>query len=87
MHMHYIYVLVNPSDSSLYYGYSSDLKRRMIEHKTREHIGWELVYYEAYQSELDARKRERKLKQYGAARGHLKKRIAKSIEQILKSAG
>ena len=59
----------------------------MTEHKTKEHIGWKLVYYEAYVSESDARERERKLKQYGAGRGHLKKRIDKSIEQILKSAG
>ena len=55
--------------------------------KTKEHIGWKLVYYEAYVSESDARERERKLKQYGAGRGHLKKRIDKSIEQMLKSAG
>ena len=59
----------------------------MFEHETREQIGWKLIYYEAYVSESDARERERKLKQYGAGRGHLKKRIEKSIEQMLKSAG
>ena len=85
--MHYVYVLVNPLNRVLYYGYSSDLKRRMKEHKTREHIGWELVYYEAYREEQEARERERKLKAYGNSRGHLKKRIEKSIEQVLESAG
>ena len=37
-----------------------------------KHAGWKLVYYEAYPNEQDARARERMLKQYGAARGHLK---------------
>ena len=44
----------------------------------RKHAGWKLVYYEAYLNEQDARDRERMLKHYGAARGHLKKRITRS---------
>ena len=85
--MHYVYVLVNPKNRALYYGYSSDLKTRIKRHREREHIGWKLAYYEAYLDESEARVRERKLKQYGASRGHLKKRINSSIEQVLKSAG
>ena len=85
--MHYVYVLTNPKNSSNYYGFSTDLKRRMKEHKEQEHKGWKLTYYEAYLDESDARKRERKLKQYGAGRGHLKARIKASIERVLKSAG
>ena len=85
--MFYVYVLVNPSDGSLYYGYSADLRRRYREHQRNEHPGWILAYYEAYFDESDARRRERKLKQYGAGRGHLKKRIQCSIERVLKSAG
>ena len=51
----------------------------------RKHAGWELVYYEAYLNEQDARDRERMLKHYGAARGRLKRRIARSTG--LESAG
>ena len=51
----------------------------------RKHAGWKLVYYEAYLNEQDARDREQMLKNYGAARGHLKQRIARSMG--LESAG
>ena len=84
--MFYVYVLKNPKTGALYYGFSSDLKQRFPKHQEmRKHAGWELVYYEAYLNEQDARDRERMLKHYGAARGHLKKRIARSTG--LESAG
>ena len=85
--MYYVYVLVHPQGKSYYYGFSSDLKRRIKEHEQRDHINWKLVYYESYLDKSEALERERKLKQYGAARGHLKRRIAKSVEIALKSAG
>jgi predicted GIY-YIG superfamily endonuclease len=82
----YVYVLRNPKTGALYYGFSSDLKQRFAKHQDmRKHAGWELVYYEAYLNEQDARDHERMLKNYGAARGHLKKRIARSTG--LESAG
>jgi predicted GIY-YIG superfamily endonuclease len=82
----YVYVLKNPKSAELYYGFSSNLKQRFVSHqKTTKHAGWKLVYYEAYLNEQDARDRERMLKQYGAARGHLKQRIARSTG--LESAG
>ena len=81
--MFYVYVLIEPESGRMYYGYSGNLKSRIKAHKTSEHPGWELLYYEAYQAEEDARKRERKLKQYGAARGHLKARLCASISQSL----
>ena len=84
--MFYVYVLKNPETGALYYGFSSDLKQRFAKHQEmRKPAGWELVYYEAYLNEQDARDRERMLKHYGAARGHLKKRIARSTG--LESAG
>ncbi len=84
--MFYVYVLKNPKTGALYYGFSSNLKQRVAKHQEmRKHAGWELVYYEAYLNEQDARDRERMLKHYGAARGHLKKRIARSTG--LESAG
>ena len=77
--MNYVYVLKNPKSQAIYIGFSRDLRRRVREHRTGEHRGWELAYYEAYRDESEARLRERKLKQYGAALGHLKTRIRKSL--------
>ncbi len=84
----YVYVLKNPDSAQLYYGFSSNLKQRFVSHQEMpKHAGWKLVYYEAYADDQDARERERMLKAYGAARGHLKKRIAKSLSKGLESAG
>ena len=74
-----MYVLKNPKSQAIYIGFSTDLRRRIQEHRADEHRGWELAYYEAYRDESEARLRERKLKQYGAALGHLKTRIRKSL--------
>lgn len=76
--MFYVYCLQNQKTKELYYGYTDDSRRRLKEHK-RENKYWELVYYEAYRSEIDARKREQKLKQYGQSRTHLKHRINNSL--------
>ena len=84
--MFYVYVLMNPKTGTLYYGFSSNLRQRVAGHqKMPKHAGWKLIYYEAYLNEQDARDRERMLKQYGAARSHLKQRIARSTG--LESAG
>ena len=86
--MFYVYVLKNPKSAELYYGFSSNLKQRFVSHQNKtKHAGWKLVYYEAYLNEQDARDRERMLKQYGAARGHLKKRITRSLSKGPESAG
>ena len=89
MIMFYVYVLKNPRKDVFYYGYTVNLKRRFMEHQNLlKHKDWVLIYYEAYRSEEDARKRERMLKCYGAARGHLKVRIQKSINFLdVESAG
>jgi putative endonuclease len=73
--MYYTYCLKSKFGNELYYGYTNDLIRRCKEHGNQ----WKLVYYEAYLSEDDAREREQKLKDYGQARTHLKKRIKKSL--------
>ena len=84
--MFYVYVLKNPKTGALYYGFSSNLRQHFAKHQAmRKHAGWKLVYYEAYLNEQDARDRERMLKHYGAARGHLEKRITRSTG--LESAG
>ena len=75
--MHYIYILKKKSNRELYYGYTNNIERRFHEHnKDKE---WDLIYFEAYLSEKDARTREIKLKDYGQARTHLKNRIKDSL--------
>ncbi|MDP2923203.1 MAG: GIY-YIG nuclease family protein, partial [Candidatus Omnitrophota bacterium] len=56
--MYYIYMLKNETTNELYYGYTNNLERRIAEHNKKQK--WELIYYEAYKSELDARDRERR---------------------------
>jgi len=63
--------------NKLYYGYTNNLERRVVEHNKEQN--WELVYYEAYKSELDARNRERKLKHYAQALTALKGRLKESL--------
>lgn len=83
-YMFYVYILKNKK-RNIYVGFSSDLKARIKQHNsgsskfTREFRPWELVYYEAFKSKHDARKRERNLKEYGSSLGQLKKRISDSI--------
>ena len=79
--MSYIYVLQSPDGFDIYIGFSNNLKRRMAEHEQSAHSGWTLVYYEAYQSESDARRRERRLKDHGNAIRQLKQRIKDSSNE------
>ena len=69
--MFYVYVLHSVRDSGLYIGYSTDLRRRLAEHKegasraTNYRGPWNLIYYEAYTDEADAVGREGYLKSGG----------------------
>ena len=82
--MYYVYLLIEHSGSRRYIGYTSDLKRRVAEHR-REKSGytasgnWELVYYEAYRNKADAQLREKRLKADGRARRYLYDRAAQSM--------
>ena len=76
----YTYVL-KLGDGSLYVGSTTDLARRMEQHKsgrggrTTSLQPGELIYYEACRSLSEARKRERQLKT-GYGRAYLKRRLA-----------
>ena len=65
--MHYVYVLKDKKNK-LYTGYSSDLKRRLQEHKQGHvHTTYrmdtvQLIYYEAFTDKIDAHEREKYLK-------------------------
>lgn len=82
--MFYVYLLQNERDA-IYIGYSADLQERLKAHQkkkpkyTRKSKNWRLVYYEAFQSEQDAKEREQTLKNYGSTLGQLKKRIRRSL--------
>lgn len=84
--MHYVYILKSKKDNKLYIGYTSDLKRRLAEHKsgnsknTSYRLPIELVYYEAYKNIDDAKERERSFKNSGSVYNGLVKRIKRSIE-------
>jgi predicted GIY-YIG superfamily endonuclease len=75
--MFYVYLLKNKETGSTYIGYTNDLRRRIVEHGNKNP---EIIYYEAYRSEKDARKREKMLKQRGQAVRWLKERISDSIK-------
>jgi putative endonuclease len=76
--MYKVYVLKSLKDGKNYTGYSSDVNRRIIEHNsgktesTRRRRPFKLLYLEKYQSEEEAKKRERFLKR-GKGREELKK--------------
>ena len=67
--MHYVYIL-RDRNGKWYIGYTADLNRRV-----KQHPGYELIYYEAYDSKKQAVERERKLKYYGSAWRALRDRI------------
>jgi len=73
--MYYVYLLKNNKVGTTYIGYTSDLKRRLREHVAKSP---DLVYYEAFKSEKDARRRERMLKQGQTVR-RLKERLIDSL--------
>jgi putative endonuclease len=62
--MFYVYIL-ELNNKQLYTGYTSDLKRRLQEHKsakvsfTSKRLPVNLIHYEAYFFEKDARNREK----------------------------
>ncbi|KKU11066.1 MAG: Excinuclease ABC C subunit domain protein [Parcubacteria group bacterium GW2011_GWB1_45_7] len=69
----------------LYIGSTNDLRARLKLHNngrvssTRKRIPFEVVYYEAYKSEKDARIREHNLKLRSNALRQLKQRIKLSL--------
>lgn len=76
--MYYVYVLQSEIDSGLYIGFSTDLRRRFVQHQLGESLAtarrrpWRLIYYEAYCMRQDAEGRERFLKS-GAGRKYIAK--------------
>lgn len=65
---HYVYVMESLKDFNCYIGYTSNLKRRLEEHKkgqnfsTKFRLPFKLIYFEACFNEQDAKRREHYLK-------------------------
>jgi len=85
--MYYVYVLENQNDKSLYIGYTTDLKRRISEHKdgkgsrtTKLKKNWKLIYFEGYLNQKDALGREKFLKS-GSGRKYLYKQMMHYLKQ------
>ena len=78
---HYVYVLQSVNGNHLYIGYSADLKKRFQDHNrglnisTKPYMPWQLIHYEAYLNEKDAKRREKYLKT--SQGGRLLKRMLK----------
>ncbi len=78
--MFYVYILQSLKDKSLFIGFSSDLKSRIIKHNkkqvtsTKDKSPWKLIYYEAYLERKDAIGREIFLKS-GAGWRFIKKQL------------
>ncbi len=65
----YIYILFNKRNGTLYTGVTSDLKKRVYEHKNKIHDGFtskydvnKLGYYEEYNDIKNAIEREKQIK-------------------------
>jgi len=85
--MFYVYVIKSKKFDNLYIGSTNNLKERVIKHNkgmvksTRKNKPYMLMYYEAYKTESDARRREKMLKYQGQARNQLKLRIKDTLAQ------
>jgi len=62
--MYYVYVLQSLKDKKLYIGFTSDLRRRLKQHKfggsmsTKKRLPFRCIFYESFISKEDARRRE-----------------------------
>jgi len=67
----YVYIMSNPARTTLYIGVTSDLKKRVYQHKslngstfTRKYVLTDLLYYEEISGMPNAIKRETQLKNW-----------------------
>ena len=68
---YYVYILASKKNGTLYIGVTSDLAKRVWEHKNKLFAGFtkkynvtKLVYYEQYNDPQNALRREKRLKKY-----------------------
>ncbi len=71
---YYVYILTKARNSTFYVGITSDLQKRVFEHKSKTIEGFtkkydidQLVYYEIFDNPENAIKREKRLKKWNRA--------------------
>lgn len=71
MKQYFVYILASQTAGTLYVGMTSDLKKRIWEHKTKAAEGFtekyhvqKLVYYEVYEGPENAILREKRMKKW-----------------------
>ncbi len=84
--MFYIYILYSEKDKKLYTGFAGDLRKRITKHKkgfvksTKDRRPLNLIHYEAFINESDAKRREIFLKS-----GYGEKEIAILLQNYFQS--
>jgi putative endonuclease len=70
----YVYIVTNARNGTLYVGVTSDLRRRVWEHKTKVFSGFtsqyglgRLVWFERHEEIVEAIRREKRIKQWNRA--------------------
>jgi putative endonuclease len=64
MKFYYVYILLSINHEFIYTGFTKDLKHRFQEHNNKEELStkhyapFNLIHYEAYKNEKDAKRRE-----------------------------
>ncbi|PJC47455.1 MAG: excinuclease ABC subunit C [Parcubacteria group bacterium CG_4_9_14_0_2_um_filter_35_11] len=86
--MYYVYILKSDKDKRLYIGSTPDLRKRIERHErgyvsaTKNRRPLDLIYYECYISQRDAKRREMFLK---GGKGHKELKI--QLEDSFKKIG
>ncbi len=84
--MFYTYILYSSKSKIFYFGYTSDLRKRLKEHNegmsasTKPHVPWKLVWYCGFPEEKHAKDFERYLKS-GAGKAFAYKRLVSSFRE------
>ena len=82
--MFYVYILQSVSSKRFYTGYTSNLRKRFLEHNssksvyTRKRGPYKLIYYEACIDEEDAKSRELYLKS-GVGKRYVRNRLKRFL--------
>ena len=64
MKFYYAYILKSLSHDFIYVGFTTDLRKRFLEHNNKEELStkhyapFNLIHYEAYKNKKDAKRRE-----------------------------
>ena len=81
--MYYVYILYSSKSKNFYFGYTTDLKKRFVEHNkglskaTAPYIPWNLVFYSAFDNIKKAKDFELYLKS-GSGKAFAYKRLLDS---------